>query len=74
MKVNVITVNGQHLRCVLTTGTAAVNDNDFVQPYYSTLTNTAVLGVGTAQLSDTCQIPVTAGDSALKITVDWSKT
>lgn len=74
MKVNVVTVNGQHVRCILTTGNSAVNDNDPVQPYYNMDTNTVVFGIGTTQLSDTCAVPVAAGDSPQKIIVDYSKT
>lgn len=73
LKVNVITVAGQRLRCIVTNGDAPVNDNDGVQPYYNVTTNTAVLGVGTNQLPVSCVVPVPAGDQAEKITIDWSK-
>lgn len=74
LKVSVITQANQRLRCVVTNGTAAVNDNDAIQPYYNFSTNTAVLGVGSTQLPISCQVPVAAGDQAIKIAVEWSKT
>jgi hypothetical protein len=74
LKVSVLTQANQHLRCIATNGTAAVSDNDSVQPYYDIDTNTAVLGIGTNQLPISCQVPVAAGDSAQKITVEWSKS
>jgi hypothetical protein len=73
LKVSVVTQANQHLRCIVTNGTGAVSDNDPVQPYYNIDTNTAALGVGTNQLPVSCQVPVTAGDTPQKITVEWSK-
>jgi len=74
LKVSVLTQGNQHLRCLVTNGTAAVSDNDPVQPYYNIDTNTAVLGIGTNQLPISCQVPVPSGDPAQKITVEWSKS
>lgn len=74
LKVSVVTQANQRLRCIVTNGTAAVNDNDTIQPYYNFSTNTAVLGIGSNQLPVSCQVPVAAGDQAVKIAVEWSKT
>jgi hypothetical protein len=74
LKVTVITQSNQHVRCVVTNGNAPVNDNDFIQPYYNYSTNQAVLGVGSTTLPVSCTVPVPAGDPAVKVSMEWSKS
>jgi hypothetical protein len=73
LKVSVVTTANQSVKCIVTNGDVPVNDNDLVQPYYNFATNTGILGIGATQLPISCQVPVGAGDSAAKVSIDWSK-
>lgn len=73
LKISVVTSTNQRFRCVVLNGNAAVNDNDLIQPYYNFTTNTGVIGDGTTQLPISCQVPIPAGQTAQKLTMEWSK-